>query len=231
MAGLGRHQRSAQHPRLCVGAEMHENAQRLAALADARQHFANRVAILRRHVMQQFAAGQIFIAAARGIQRLDGGAIGFDDPQIGRGHDHDGFVRGVEHQPIARLDFAELPVIALHRLLRRDQARLQFGDRLQILSDREHSGAAAKQHRRVFHRNFEAARKTLVDLAERRNPADAGVVDHALDLVAAHFAGDFDPRTAQPAIDALAAHRRRQRRLADHAFHVQKQRDVGLYGR
>ena len=231
MARFRRHQGSPQHPGPGVGAEMHEDAQGLAALTNAREHLADGVAVFRRHVMKQFAAGQIFVAAARRIQCLDRGAVGFNDPQIGGRHDDDGLVGSLEHQPIARLDFPEFPVIALHGLLGCDQARLQLGNRLQILTDREHAGATAEQHRGVFHRNFQAARKTLIDLAESRNPADAGVVDHALDLVAAHFTGDFDPRATKPTIDALAAHRWGQRRLADNAFHVQQKRDVGLYGR
>jgi hypothetical protein len=84
---------------------MHQNTQSLTALADPRQHFAYGVAIFRRHIVQQFAPGQVFIAPARGIQRLNGGAVGFDDPEIGCGYDHDGFVGSVEHQPITRLDF------------------------------------------------------------------------------------------------------------------------------
>ena len=179
--------------------------ERLAALADARQHVANGLAILGRDLMKQFAAGQIFVAAARRIQRLDRGAVGFDDPQIGRGHDQDRLVRGVEHQPVARLDLAQLPVVALHGLLRGDQARLQFGDRLQVLADRQHAGAAAEQHGGEFHRNFEAARKALVDLAERRNAAGARVVDHALDLVAAACRRRFRPRGGR------ASHRRFRR--------------------
>jgi hypothetical protein len=108
---------------------------------------------------------------------------------------------------------------------------LQLGDGLKILSDRKHPGTATEQHGGKFHRNFQAARKALVDLAEGRNAADARIVDHALDLVASHFARDLDPWAAEPAIDAFGTHGRGQRRFSDHALHIQKQRNVGLYGR
>ena len=37
-------------------------------------------------------------------------------------------------------------------------------------------------------------------------PKKDGVVHHPLDLFASHVAGDFNPRAAEPSIDALAAH-------------------------
>ena len=181
--------------------------------------------------MKKFTAGQIFVAASRRVERLHGGTIGLHDTQISRGHDHDGLIGRIENQTIAGLDLAKLPIIALHGLLRGDQARLQFGHRLQVLADREHSSPAAEQNGGEFHRNFEPARKSLIDLAEGRNAAGARIVDHPLYFVAAHVTGDFNPRTADPAIDALALHGRRQGRLADHTLHIQEERYVRLHCR
>ena len=99
----------------------------------------------------------------------------------------------------------EIPMEFTTVLLGGDQAGLQFGDRLKVFSDRQHPGPAAKQHGGEFHRDFGAAREALVDLAERADAADAGVIDHPPDLVAA-LPGHLDPGLAQPGIDTLAGH-------------------------
>ena len=101
---------------------MNKNAERLAAFAYAVEHIADRFSVLRRHVMEKLTAGKIFVAPPRRVQRLHRGAIGLDDTQVGGGHDHNGFVGGVENQAIAGLDFAKLPIIPLHGLLSGDQA-------------------------------------------------------------------------------------------------------------
>ena len=71
---------------------MHKDAQRLAAFADARQHFANGVAVFSGDVMQQFASRDVLVAATRRIQRFNRSTVGFQDPQIGGRYDQDGLV-------------------------------------------------------------------------------------------------------------------------------------------
>ena len=57
MAGFGCDQRSPEHPRFGIGAEMHQDAERLAALADTGQHIPYGLAIVRGDFMQQFPPG------------------------------------------------------------------------------------------------------------------------------------------------------------------------------
>ena len=102
-------------------------------LLHALQHVAERDALLGCQLVQQ-------VLADRGnSQGPDRRRIGLDDLEIGGADQQHGVVGGIEQKSIAGLDLAQLPIVAFHRLLRRDQPRLQLGHRMQVPADRQES--------------------------------------------------------------------------------------------
>ena len=68
---------------------------------------------------------------------MAGGRIGLDHLAGGRVHHQHRVRRGAEQQPIAGLELAQSPIIALERLLGVDQALLQRREALQVATDRQ----------------------------------------------------------------------------------------------
>ena len=65
--------------------------------------------------------------------------------------------RGLEQQPVARLDMAQARIVALHRHLRFDQPLLQRRERAQVAADRHEAIALPMLDDRIENGNFGAA--------------------------------------------------------------------------
>ena len=167
------------------------------------------------------------VAPGRQAKTADGGRIGLDDPEGVRPKQQHRLVRGVEQQAIARLYLAQLPILLLHRLLGGDQAGLQIGHGLQVAPDGDQPGFASKPDRGVLHRQLEAARETLGDLAEGREAPFASVRHHPPDLVTADVVDGVDPGASKPVGRQFLRHRVRQRRVTDDAVEVEHEGHVG----
>lgn len=154
--------------------------------------------------------------------------VGLEDLQRVRLQQQDRLVGGIEQQPVAGLDVAQLPVFLFHRLLGGDQAGLEFRDGVEVAPDREQPGLAAQPDRRVLHRELEAAGKALGDLAERGDAFFARVLDHAHDLAAGDIADGFHPTPAEPVIDRFVGDGVGQGHVPDDPIHVQHEGDIRL---
>jgi hypothetical protein len=220
-AGFGGQQRGTHRPGGARRTDMHEDAGRSTMLAYAAEHGAQLVMVAGEDVAQH-------VAALGEAERADRGHVDFGDAQGVGADDDDGLVGGVEQQPVARLDLAQLPVFLLARLLCGDQLGLQFGHGLQVLADGHEAGASGDAGRGVFDRQFAAAGEALGDLAEGGDAGGAGVGDHAADAVAADFANRLEPGAADPAGHALAGDAVGEGGGVDHTIIVEDQRDIGL---
>ena len=174
-------------------ADMNDNAGGSPLLACPRQHGLERVAVVRRDLRQQ-------IAAAADAKRANRRPVGLGDPQVIDPQQKYRLDRSVEQQPVPGFDLAQLPIILLHRLLRSDQAGLQFHHRLQAAADREQAVLAADAYGRVLDRQFAPAGEALVDLAERRDACAARVVDDARDLAATQVSDGVRPGPPTPGL-------------------------------
>ena len=199
---------------------MQKGPGRAPTLPHALQHSLERLAFLDAHFRQQ-------VPAAGETQGADRGWIGFDDTEVFRTKQQHSLIRRVKEKAIAGLDLSQLPVVLLHGLLGGHQARLQFGHGFQIAADGDQSRFAAEANRRVLHRHFPAAGKSLVDLAEGRDAALPGVLYHAQDLAAA-VTGGFDPWTTAPVIDSLIGHVVGQRDVLNDALQIKGQGHIRL---
>ncbi len=209
---------------------MQDDRRRLAVLAHDAQEIVEGVALLRREIGRDLAIGEIVLPLLGAGEEFLGCRIGIDDAQrCGIQHEHR-LVRDLEQMLVAGLEVAQLPVVALHLLLRRYQARLQLGDGPEALADGHQAALGAEPDGRVLHRHFEAAGEKLRHLTERRDAGRLGVLDHAADLVATDAADCLFPTLADPTVDVLTRHLLGHRRLLDHAVGVHQECHIGLRG-
>ena len=128
----------------------------------------------------------------------------------------------MQHRAVARFDLTQLPVVALHRLLRRHQPRLQFSHCVQALTDGHETGVT-QAYRRVLHQYFGTTRETLIQLAERRDAFGARVFHHAPHFVATDVTDGFAPRASDPGVHAGFRNSTAESDLSDDAVGGQHQ--------
>ena len=91
-------------------------------LARTHQHACDELAVARCHIVQEVAAENV------PAQGLHGRRVGLDHLQVVGSHHEHRLAGGLEQQPIARLDAAQLPEIALQGLLVLDELGSDLGD-------------------------------------------------------------------------------------------------------
>ena len=204
-----------------IRAEMQQYSRRTSGLPDPLQHRLERLPLLGCHFGQQ-------VASARQTKGADRCGIGFDNAQRISLEQQNSLIRGIEQQAIAGFDLPQLPVFLFHRLLSCNEAGLKFGYRPEIASDRDHTSFATKPDGGVFHRDFDAAGKALVKLAESGNTAFASVFQHASDLTAYAVADSVHPGLPAPVTDGFIGDGVRQCYVLNDPVHIQHQGDIRL---
>lgn len=129
------------------------------------------------------------------------GRVGFQDALRRRIDHQHGFGGHLEQVPIARLGVAKFPVVALHGLLRVDQALLQGGGGTQVAAT-EQSPALAQRHGGQQQRQFPAAGQDRIDLAPARRRCRCrrgrGWLEQAQGLAPAFDRDQIHQRLAHP---------------------------------
>ncbi len=169
--------------------------------------------------------------AGREREELRSCAIGLDDAQ-GCSIDHEHRISGdLEQQPIARLGLAPLPVVALHFLLRLDEALLDRSNRAQVAAHRQHRAMLAQPNGGIRDGKLTAI-ATDRDFASLRYAGLVGFKQKLLDLAARVVRDGVGPGTTDPV--ARRGHgvlSSGDGDVADHTVAIDDERDVTCHGR
>ncbi len=140
------------------------------------------------------------------------------------------FGRHLKQQPVAGLDLAQSRIVPLHRHLRFNELVLQLRHRAQIAPKREEAVAAAEFDGGVKHRDLDAARRFVMDLAPAGFTFARGLLQHGR-----HFGPAFDSnRLAPGSTEPLSVTAQfggkvglLEGDVVDHAVTVDDERDIG----
>ena len=151
---------------MCARRQMERYARRATPHANRLKHPVQRSLIAIRQIEVELAAGNQ-------TKRLRRCRVGFYDAQIRDANKGDHFSRGLQKRPVTGLNLAKPPVVPFTFLLGERETRLEFGNHLEALADRDESGLLAEIDGCVFDQEFAPARHSLID-REARRPARVG---------------------------------------------------------